>query len=83
MKTADRIKEGDRIEVSFYDEDGFEAGKTELTNVHTLDDAAVAAYEKLALPKPIEDYSMRISNLTQHTYANYRINAHGHIKLEV
>lgn len=79
--TANRLHPDDRVRVEIYFE-GTKIDAYESSGFHAIDQAVRLAYENSQLTsKNIEDYVFRVTDLTDHTAARYRVNAGGNVKV--
>ena len=78
---ANRIHPIDDVLVELYLE-GKKVDTYEGSGFYTIDEAVKSAYESSKREYVnIEDYVFRVTNLTEHTSARYRVNAGGNLKL--
>lgn len=78
---VNRIRPIDDVLVELYLE-GKKVDTYEGSGFHTIDEAVRSAYESSKREYVnIEDYVFRVTNLTEHTSARYRVNAGGNLKL--
>lgn len=78
---ANRIHPIDDVLVELYLE-GKKVDTYEGSGFHTIDEAVRSAYESSKREYVnIEDYVFRVTNLSEHTSARYRVNAGGNLKL--
>lgn len=83
MKNND-LRPADKVVVICYDTNGKMVFKFEGKGFRNLDDAvSTAVNADLPAGSDPRDYSYRVENLDKNTTENYRINAHGHLHLEV
>lgn len=78
---VNRIRPIDDVLVELYLE-GKKVDTYEGSGFHIIDEAVRSAYESSKREYVnIEDYVFRVTNLTEHTSARYRVNAGGNLKL--
>lgn len=83
METIDSIKRDDKVSVSILGPDGQLLYQTASAGNHSIEQAINDAVQKANLQIDPEICSFKVSNLTTGISHDYRLNAHGHIKLIV
>lgn len=79
--TANRLHPDDRVLVEIYSE-GMKVDAYEGTGFHSIDRAVRLAYDNSQrATMDIEDYVFRVTDLSDHTSARYRVNAGGNVKV--
>lgn len=79
--TVNRIHQIDRVLVEIYSV-GNKIDSYEGSGFHTVDQAIHSAFDSSKnADRNIEDYVFRVTDLSDHTSARYRVNAGGNVKL--
>ena len=81
MEKADYLRPGDEVTVRILGPKGKELYKSTSNGYHNLDDAVNAAIENAGLDINPADCVFEVSNLSNDVSHQYRLNAHGHLKL--
>lgn len=78
------LRPADKVAVICYDTNGKEIFRFEGKGFRNLDDAVTTAVNAdLPTAADPRDYPYRVENIDKNTAENNRINAHGHLHLEV
>ena len=83
MEKLDSLKPGDQVTVTIWGPDDSQIYQSTNTGYHSIEDAIKEAVTNAGLVISPEDCVFEISNLTTDVSHNYRINAHGNVKLIV
>lgn len=79
--TANRLHPADKVTVEIYSEEK-KVDSYEGSGFLNVEQAVHFAYDNSQLASMnIEDYVYRVTNLTDHTSARYRVNAGGNVKV--
>ena len=76
------IRPVDDVRIEIYDDEAKLVDAYQGSGYHTIEEAIMAAYEGAThAPLDIRDYVFNVTNLTDHTSARYRMNAHDHVRI--